>query len=154
MQTLDGQGQVIEQMVFSELQLDAPVKMETLSRQMAKTQGYKILRLQLNKTTAEAQGWRLKQDVPGFVAMSSHTRGDPAAAPGSLPLQWVFSDGLSSVSLFVETFDAQRHRREGASSMGATHSLTRRLGEYWLTAMGEVPPATLREFAQALERLR
>jgi sigma-E factor negative regulatory protein RseB len=154
MQTLDGQGQVIEQMVFSELQLDAPVKMETLARQMAKTQGYKILRPQLNKTTADAQGWRLKQEVPGFLPMSSHTRGDPAAAPGSLPLQWVFSDGLSSVSLFVEPYDAQRHRREGASAMGATHSLTRRLGDHWLTAMGEVPPATLREFAQSLERLR
>lgn len=154
MQTLDGQGQVIEQMVFSELQLDAPVKMETLSRQMAKTEGYKIVRPQLNKTSPEAQGWRLRQEVPGFQGMSSHTRGDPAAAPGLLPMQWVFSDGLSSVSLFVERFDAQRHRREGASAMGATHSLTVRKGEYWLTAMGEVPPATLREFAQSLERLR
>lgn len=154
MQTLDGQGQVIEQMVFSELQLDAPVKMESLSRQMAKTQGYKILRPQLNKTSAEAQGWRLRHEVPGFQAMASHTRGDPAAAPGSLPMQWVFSDGLSSVSLFVEPYDARRHRREGSSAMGATHSLTQRLGEHWLTAMGEVPPATLREFVQSLERLR
>jgi len=154
MQTLDGQGQVIEQMVFSELQLDAPVKMETLSKLMAKTQGYKILRPQLTKTTAEAQGWRLRQAVPGFQAMSSHTRGDPAAPAGTLPMQWVFSDGLSSVSLFVEPFDAQRHRREGASALGATHSLTVRLGQHWLTAMGEVPPATLREFAQSLERLR
>lgn len=154
MQTLDGQGQVIEQMVFSELQLDAPVKMETLSKLMAKTQGYKILRPQLTKTTAEAQGWRLRQEVPGFQAMSSHTRGDPAAPAGTLPMQWVFSDGLSSVSLFVEPFDAQRHRREGASALGATHSLTVRLGQHWLTAMGEVPPATLREFAQSLERLR
>lgn len=153
-QTLDAQGQVIEQMVFSELQLDAPVKMETLSRQMAKTSGYKIVRPQLNKTTAEAQGWRLRQEVPGFQPMSSHTRGDPASPAGTLPLQWVFSDGLSSVSLFVEPFDAQRHRREGASATGATHSITRRLGEHWLTVMGEVPPVTLREFAQSLERLR
>lgn len=154
MQTLDAQGQVIEQMVFSELQLDAPVKMETLSRQMAKTQGYKILRPQLSKTTPEAQGWRLRKEVPGFQAMSSHTRGDPAASPGTLPMQWVFSDGLSSVSLFVEPYDAQRHRREGQSAVGATHSLTVRMGDHWLTAMGEVPPATLREFAQSLERLR
>jgi len=154
MQTLDGQGQVIEQMAFSELQLDAPVKMETLSRQMAKTEGYKILRPRLNKTTADAQGWRLRQEVPGFLGMAAHTRGDPAAPAGSLPMQWVFSDGLSSVSLFVEPFDAQRHRQEGHSVMGATHTLTRRVGEHWLTAMGEVPPATLRQFAQSLERLR
>jgi sigma-E factor negative regulatory protein RseB len=108
----------------------------------------------MNKTTAEAQGWRLRQEVPGFQGMTAHTRGDPAAPAGSLPMQWVFSDGLSSVSLFVEPFDAQRHRQEGSSVLGATHTLTRRLGEHWLTAMGEVPPATLRQFAQALERLR
>jgi sigma-E factor negative regulatory protein RseB len=154
MQTLDGQGNVLEQMVFSELQLDAPVKMETLNRMMSRTEGYKILRPSLNKTTAEAQGWRLRQEVPGFQAMAVNTRGDPAAAPGSLPVQWVFSDGLGSVSLFVEPFDEKRHRQEGAASLGATYTLTRRLGDHWLTAMGEVPAATLRQFAQLVERIR
>ena len=154
MQTLDGQGNVLEQMVFSELQLDAPVKMETLNRMMSRTEGYKILRPSLNKTTAEAQGWRLREEVPGFLAMAVNTRGDPAAAPGSLPVQWVFSDGLSSVSLFVEPFDEKRHRQEGAASLGATYTLTRRLGDHWLTAMGEVPAATLRQFAQSVERIR
>jgi sigma-E factor negative regulatory protein RseB len=28
------------------------------------------------------------------------------------------------------------------------------VGVHWLTAMGEVPPATLRRFAMALERTR
>jgi sigma-E factor negative regulatory protein RseB len=30
--------------------------------------------------------------------------------------------------------------------------LTRRIGEWWLTVVGEVPPATLDAFAQGLER--
>ena len=101
---------------------------------------------------AEAQGWRLRQEVPGFQGMTAHTRGDPAAPAGSLPMQWVFSDGLASVSLFVEPFDAQRHLREGMYSSGATQSMTRRLQEWWLTVVGEVPQQTLRAFAQSLER--
>jgi sigma-E factor negative regulatory protein RseB len=57
------------------------------------------------------------------------------------------------VSLFVEAFDPRRHQREGVTGMGgATHTLTRRISDWWATAVGEVPPATLNAFAQALER--
>jgi sigma-E factor negative regulatory protein RseB len=37
---------------------------------------------------------------------------------------------------------------------GATHTLTRRVQDSWITAVGEVPPATLRAFALSLERRR
>ena len=67
-------------------------------------------------------------------------------------MQWVFSDGLASVSLFVEAYDRQRHTKESGMSMGATHTLTRQIGSYWLTAMGEVPMATLKQFVSGLER--
>jgi sigma-E factor negative regulatory protein RseB len=70
-------------------------------------------------------------------------------------MQWIFSDGLASVSLFVEPYDAQRHPRETMVAMGATHALTQRIaekGDWWLTVVGEVPPATLKAFAQSLER--
>jgi sigma-E factor negative regulatory protein RseB len=153
MQTLGEQGEVLEQMAFSELQLNAPVRMESLKRQMADTRGYEVHKPAMKKTTAEAEGWRLKETVPGFASMSCHTRGSAGGLePASM--QWVFSDGLASVSLFVETFDPQRHGSEKSSVAGATHSFARRLDGYWITALGEVPPATLRRFAQALERTR
>ncbi|WP_439114417.1 MucB/RseB C-terminal domain-containing protein [Hydrogenophaga sp.] len=156
LQTLGEQGAVLEQVAFSELQLDAPVSMGKLTRLMKDTKGYDVQRPVLKKTTAEAEGWRLKEPVPGFLPMSCHTREVPEAAAGgaSAPMQWVFSDGLASVSLFVEPYDDQRHGKEKATVSGATHSLTRRVGAYWLTALGEVPTATLRRFAYALERTR
>lgn len=153
MQTLGEQGAVLEQMAFSELQLNAPVRMESLKRQMADTRGYEVQKPNMKKTTAEAEGWRLKEAVPGFASMSCHTRGSPGGLePASM--QWVFSDGLASVSLFVETFDPQRHGSEKSAAAGATHSFSRRLDGYWITALGEVPPATLRRFALSLERIR
>lgn len=155
LQTLGEQGTVLEQVAFSELQLDAPVRMDKLKRLMGDTRGYTVHRQSLRKTTAEAEGWRLKEVVPGFQPMSCHTREPEAgAAPGATPMQWVFSDGLTSVSLFIEPFDPQRHVGEKITATGATHALTRRLGTYWVTALGEVPPATLRRFANALERSR
>ena len=73
-------------------------------------------------------------------------------------IQWTFSDGLPSVSLFLEPYDAQRKPREVLLALGATFTLTRRLadkdGDWWLTAVGEVPPETLDAFAQSLTRAR
>jgi sigma-E factor negative regulatory protein RseB len=38
------------------------------------------------------------------------------------------------------------------ANTGATNSLFRRINDHFLTAVGEVPPQTLRNFAAALER--
>ncbi len=154
MQTLGDQGAVLEQVAFTELQLDAPVRMDQLQQLMRDTKGYEVQKPALKKTTPDAEGWRLKESVPGFLSMSCHTRKSEKPGSGAAPMQWVFSDGLTSVSLFVEPFDAALHTQEKTAVMGATHSLTRRIGDQWLTAMGEVPHATLRRFAGALERTR
>lgn len=151
LQTLDADGKVLEQAAFSELQLDAPVRIDKLAQMMAKVEGYRVEKPGLVKTTASAEGWVMKTPVPGFQSMSCYKR-PLAGQPGSDPMQWVFSDGLASVSIFVESFDAQRHLRESRVSLGATQSLTRRVDAYWLTVMGEVPMATLSLFANGLER--
>ena len=44
----------------------------------------------------------------------------------------------------------QRHLQRGQFASGATQTLTRRVQDWWLTAVGEVPPQTLRLFARAL----
>ncbi len=154
MQTLDMQGQVLEQVAFSELQLDAPVSMDKLKRMMGNTEGYRVESPALVKTTAAAQGWRLVQEVPGFRAMGCYRRPVPA---GGDTVQWVFSDGLASVSLFIESYDPQRHPHEGSQAMGATHALVQRgrgpAAAWWFTLVGEVPAQTLQLFAQGLERI-
>lgn len=153
LQTLDTDGKVLEQAAFSELQLDAPVKMDKLLQMMGKVEGYRVEKPVLVKTSASAEGWVLKAPVAGFKPMSCYKRPVTASpAPGEEPLQWIFSDGLASVSIFVEPFDRQRHERESSLSMGATQTITRQLDGYWVTVMGEVPMATLKLFANGLER--
>jgi sigma-E factor negative regulatory protein RseB len=167
LQTLDAGGAVLEQAAFSELQLDAPVKMEKLAQMMSATEGYKIDQVALTKTTAAAEGWVLKNTVPGFKPMSCYKRsggqGLASVVSGSAPasdkgvdktMQWIFSDGLATVSLFVEDYDKTRHLQEGSLTQGATNSLLRRVNDYWLTAVGEVPAQTLKAFALSLERKR
>lgn len=157
LQTLDTDGKVLEQAAFSELQLDAPVKMDKLLQMMGKVDGYRVEKPVLVKTTASAEGWLLKAPVAGFKPLSCYKRPATAQLPagatsGEEPLQWIFSDGLASVSIFVEPFDRQRHGQESSLSMGATQTITRQLDAYWVTVMGEVPMGTLKLFANGLER--
>ncbi len=151
LQTLGADGEVLEQVAFSELQLDAPVRVERLTQAMTPPEGWRVERIDTVRTSAADEGWSLKAAVPGFRAVGSHRRRGPG---GEGPLQWVFSDGLASVSLFLEPYDRQRHLQEGLMSAGATQTLTRRVQDGWVTVVGEVPPQTLRTFAQGLERRR
>ena len=161
LQTLGPDGRVLEQVAFSELELNAPVRMDQLIRQMKVRDGYTVQHTRLVPTTALAQGWHLSAGVPGFSPVACHTLQEPAAGASNTArtrsgpsMQWVFSDGLASVSLFVEPLDPARSGSEVELVTGATHSHSRRLGEHWVTVVGEVPLATLRLFAQRLERLR
>lgn len=150
LQTLDTEGNVLEQAAFSELQLDVPVRMDKLAQMMASTDGYRIEKTDVLKTTPAAEGWSMKAAVAGFKPMSCYKRPSTENT-----MQWIFSDGLASVSLFVEPYDRQRHGPEGQfAPIGATQTLTHRIQEWWVTAVGEVPAATLRAFAQSLERRR
>lgn len=153
LQTLDGEGKVLEQVAFSELQMDAPVRADKLAQMMQPPPGWRIERAHAVRTDAAAEGWALKTPVAGFKPMSCYKRPAIAgAAPGGI--QWIFSDGLAAVSLFVEPYDPERHTREGLFASGATHTLARRLEDWWLTVVGEVPAPTLKAFAQSLERRR
>lgn len=158
LQTLDAQQRVLEQVAFSELNLDAPVRVDQLSKLMKNRPGYTVQQVVVAQSTPEAQGWRLKQPVPGYTTTALHVRVDDKVTSGAqkpvAPIQWVFSDGLASVSLFVEPFDAARHGAELRVATGATHSYSRRVDAFWVTAVGEAPFAALRQFTQEIERVR
>jgi len=155
-QTLDQGGRVLEQAAFSELQLGAPVRASALRRSMGNTLGYRVEKSGNVRTTAEAEGWELKSPVPGFSPQGCYRRAGVLAMYSAPLVQWVFSDGLAAVSLFMEPFDAERHAGEGTVAMGATHTLAHRItsadGDWWVTAVGEVPPQTLHAFVENLQR--
>jgi sigma-E factor negative regulatory protein RseB len=156
LQTIDSDSRVVEQSAFSELQLDAPVKAQALAQMMANTGGYRIEKLELERASAQDEGWALKSPVAGFKPRSFYRRGDKTGQDRTV--QWTFSDGLASVSLFIERYDEKRAPRDGVLTIGATNAIRRRLPEpandWWLTAVGEVPQQTLNAFAQSLARTR
>lgn len=160
LQTLDRDGKVLEQAAFSELQLDAPVSQAKLGQMMDNLEGYRVERPQIVRTSAATEGWTLRSPIAGFSPMNCFLR-PGVAIDGSVAeptMQWVFSDGLATVSIFLEPFDRRRHGVEGFSGSGATNTLSRKMAdkgaEWALTLVGEVPRQTLNAFAASLERRR
>lgn len=155
-EVLGEQGEVLESSAFSDVTIGVKPRPGSVLLPMKQVEGYRVLRPTLVSSNLEAQGWALRQGVPGFEQVSCVKRplsslpGDDREGAVEV-LQAIYADGLTYVSLFVEPYDEARHRRPMLTSIGATHTLMRRDGDWWVTAVGDVPGATLRRFAAALE---
>lgn len=158
-EVLDDHEQVLESSAFSEVAIGVRPQPESVLQAMKRLDGYRVERPAMVKTRYESEGWHYRQLVPGFRHVSTVKRtkeasaGEPGqAASDTQLLQTIFSDGLAHLSIFVEPYDPAVHRKEMLIGMGATQTLTQRHGDWWITAVGEVPAATLRTFVQGLER--
>lgn len=165
MQTLGTDGGVLEQVAFSALELDPPMSMAPLQQGMEATAGYTVHDVQKIETSPAKNDWALGAPVPGFALVGCYTQHMRAAGtdiaatrapalPGTASdtLQCIYSDGLATVSLFLDTSMPQR--AAGRSAMGATHMLSQRVGaQGWLTAVGEVPLSTLVLFASRVAQV-
>jgi len=152
-QASDGR-QVLESTAFSEISIGVRPQPEAVLqplRNPRQLEGYRVVRPQQQSTELEAEGWALARPVRGFTLDRCVRRGIETAGEGAQVLQAVFSDGLTHVSLFIEPFKPERHRGELQAQQGATSTLMLRRGKHWITVVGDVPAATLKLFAAALE---
>jgi sigma-E factor negative regulatory protein RseB len=154
---LGERGELLESSAFSEVSIGVKPHPDSVLSAMKRLDGYRVFRPQLTPTRLEAEGWQLRATPPGFRQVSCVKRSMDGVGPGERDddgpqvVQSIFSDGLTHVSVFIEPFNSRRHIREMLASVGATQTLMRRHGQWWLTVVGDVPAATLRSFADNLE---
>lgn len=149
---LDPDDQVLETMAFSDIAIGQRQRVELAPEPGP---GWRVITPVVNRTELAAEGWTMTSMVPGFrgVGCKRRTMGAANAGTPSLPVvQAVFSDGVTHVSLFIEPLHPRAQTRPGGSQYGATHTLMRDRHGHWITAVGDVPYATLDRFIAALER--
>jgi sigma-E factor negative regulatory protein RseB len=156
-EVLGERGEVLESSAFSEVSIGVRSQLDSVLQPVKKLDGFRMVRPSLVSTRMEAEGWALKTSVPGFQMVSCVKRqfDSPSRAPSAASeqaLQAVYSDGLTYVSVFIEPYNAERHARPMFTTIGATHTMMRREGDWWVTVMGDVPASTLRHFANGIER--
>ncbi len=149
--------EVVESSAFSDVAIGVKPQPESVLQPMKRLAGYRIVKAVMTPTRLDTEGWAMNRIVAGFREVSCVRRPmDPMAsdpAGGEQPvLQTIYSDGLTYVSVFIEPFDAGQHRQPVLASVGATQTLMQQQGDWWITVVGDVPAATLRQFAKGLER--
>ncbi len=151
-------GRVLESSAFTDVTIGGKTKpqaLDTVQGALKQLEGWRVHKTLLQRTSLESEGWQLKVPVAGFRQSSCVRRQLEAAADDKSQaaadvLQAIFTDGLTHVSLFIEPYRAERHSGGGAAS-GATHTWMQAQGAHWITVVGDVPLATLKQFAAALE---
>jgi sigma-E factor negative regulatory protein RseB len=148
----DGAGRQIEQILFTRLELKEKIPAKDIEPTVDAT-GFQWIRTG-RKLAAMPQlpanhGWRPVRVPPGFRLVASRLQ----AMPGSpMPAQHlIFSDGIAAISVFIEP--ASGARPPEASSMGSANAYTTSIDGHVVTAIGEVPPATVREIASSVAPL-
>lgn len=155
-QLRDADGHVVDQIVFTSLKLPVHIA-DSMLQPAVDARGYRWLRRDRVVAAAATPGsssaaaaWQAGGLPPGFRMTVNATQMLPGA---TAPVEhMVFSDGLASVSVFVETQpDAGAAPAEvGAVSLGSSSLYTTVVSGYRVTAIGEVPPDTVRVIAHSI----
>jgi len=91
-------------------------------------------------------GWEIGVVPPGFKKLTEMKRVLPGA---KMPVNHiVFSDGLAAASIFIEP--ASDKTMLGLSHQGALHVYSRKVDEYQIKVLGEVPAATVMQIGDAV----
>jgi len=146
----DARGNVLETVLFTRLSVGGAIP-DPAFRPAAQTEGYTWVRHGPAATRAAAVAdvpWRLLQLPPGFQLSSAGEQRLPGSEQPAV--HFVLSDGLASVSVFIEA-TGSAPAAEGRGQLGLASVFSRLVGGHQVTAVGEVPPATVQYIAAGVE---
>jgi len=152
-QLCDARGRVMEQVVFASLTLSSRIPNAAFKPDVA-TEGFQWLRTEHEAQTPPALSvaWNAVRLPPGFRMLNRSAQLMPGATRPVAHL--VFSDGLASVSVFVEIQSAGSEagaQDSAATRFGTSSAFSTVIDGHKVTAVGEVPPATVRFIANSLK---
>jgi sigma-E factor negative regulatory protein RseB len=151
-QLCDGRGNVIEQMLFAELQLQESIPPERL-KPGVDAEGFKWVRqdVQAPRLPLARIGWNVVRLPAGFTLRTARIQRLEGAPQPTRHL--VYSDGLASVSVFIEPRRTKEESRsQGLAKVGSAFAYSRVLNGDRVTVVGEVPAATVEVIATNVTR--
>lgn len=150
---VDADGQAIEQMMYTEMQiLPGPIAAEEVEPAL---QGEDYTWLGHNASDsgerpepAAPSAWKVAWLPAGF-SLTHRNMHNMNADPTPVE-HLVFSDGLATVSVYIEPRRAGS--LSGTTRMGAIHAVGTQVGDYQVTVVGEVPRQTVERIGKSVQR--
>lgn len=150
-QLFNHHGRIVEQVVFAELTMKDSIPDSDL-RSRIDTSGFTLLREKVRRhfISPESIGWRVNNLPPGFRLKVTRLQ----SMPGSkAPVRhMVYSDGLATVSVFIEPASGTEDQGSGLQRVGSVFAFHTDNSGYQVTAVGEVPPLTVKTIVGSLTR--
>ncbi|MBI3777970.1 MAG: MucB/RseB C-terminal domain-containing protein [Gammaproteobacteria bacterium] len=139
---LDTQGAVLEQFMFTQVNIGAKIPAAALAPGMTGKSMTWYREEGDTRKVPEKPGWSATQLPKGFKLSAHMTRRLPMRKQPVEHL--VYTDGLATVSVFVEKQEkGAKPFMRGASRMGAVNAMSAQMNDYQITTVGEVPAATV-----------
>ncbi|MCK4743546.1 MAG: MucB/RseB C-terminal domain-containing protein [Sulfuriflexus sp.] len=140
---LDPDGNAVEQIMFTDIKLYESLDSDLLKPNIS---GREFTWVTDDETAQDEPvpvdpNWQVKNKPKGFVLAHHNMHKLPET---NLPVEHlVYTDGLAWVSVYIEHIAKGSDSLQGATSMGAVNAYGRVMGEYHITAVGEVPATTV-----------
>lgn len=151
-QTLNEKNNVVEQIAFTQIVI-GHVDPSLVKTSFKNTHGWRVENAVMSE--ANLSDWSVKAMPPGFKKVREMKRLITDTVSENVPptqrevSQIVYSDGLAAISVFIEA--GSQSRTEGSMQQGAMNIVGKRQGDYWLTVVGEVPAAAIKQVANSIE---
>ncbi len=144
---LDRNGLVVEQYLFVDIDVDREISDRELESASSKEQlvwyGTDVPKLTVE---VSKKRWQIANPPAGYRLTKHIRRMSPMEMVEEEHM--VYTDGLSSFSIFFKEARKGQSSMTGLSSMGAVNAYRDSIGDFWITVMGEVPAETVKHMAQ------
>jgi len=150
---VDEQGKVLETFAFSSVEMGHDIPDQSLQAQMQGNEmtwnrSEHIMNTEVSANKAKSS-WQMMWIPDGFILMAQQNR--LKAKNGTSIEQHVYSDGLNSISIFIEKIRAQHRHLRGGSTMGATNAYGTIINSHFVTIVGEVPAHTVEKVGNSIQ---
>lgn len=147
---LDEKGGVLEESMFADITVVDKVP-EHLLKPETSSEGFTWFK---QEKEAEQQlaspntGWGISQMPAGFTITAHYDHLLPSSQ--NMAEHFVLTDGLASISVYVEKVGEDHEDFSGLSQMGAVNAYGRMSHGHQITVIGEVPASAVEMIAQAV----
>ena len=149
---IDGGGTILEQIVYTRLELPESIPDEALEPQISDA-GFTRYEAVSPPAAGHDRAERTREWEIGWLPAGFRMTGGSYAPirPGRAPVDHrVYGDGLVSLSVFIERTSGAGDRLEGRSSVGAVNTFGRIVDGFRISVVGEVPGVTVEKVAASI----
>jgi len=144
------QGETLAKLMFTDLKMGSEVDKNEL-RSVSGSDSARVAPSTLFATGHKANApsnWQPTKLPPGF-RLTSHGQQNSQDEPSFEHL--VYSDGVATVSVYVEAAQEDPELKLGLGQLGTTHVFTRESKGELITVLGDVPAVTVKLIAESVE---